>query len=267
MAYKLALFLFFALAVFSAKLAAASPVAFQVETMTIETAMNAGDTKTGVITVNNVASANQPDSADDSIHLRIYAADWTLDRNGKPIFAAPGTAPDSCSNWVKISPVELDIPAGQSAQVRYTVSVPAGAQGTFRSMIMFETAPPPVKTGQRVMIVNGRIGSALYVVVGPQVKRMRVVSFSATPQNVLLTLENTGNTYARLKGSIQFSDATDKVVQQISLPGGVVLSGQNNQRDFALTTPKLPSGSYTVTAVVDYGGAVLVGARTHVTVP
>ncbi len=267
MAYKIAAFLFFALAFLRASYAGASPVAFQVDTMTIETTMNAGDTKTGVITVNNVAQPGQAGDNSDSIRLRVYAVDWTLDRSGKPIFVAPGSQPDSCSSWIKISPVELEIPAGQSSQVRYTVSVPPGTQGTFRSMIMFETAPEPTKAGPRVMVVNGRIGSALYVAVGPQVKRMRVVSFSATPQNVMLTLENTGNTYARLKGSLQFQDATNHMVQQVALPGAVVLNGQNNQRDFTIPTPKLPSGSYTVTAVVDYGGAVLVGARTHVTVP
>lgn len=265
MTIKLGLIFFLGLAI--AAPACASPIAFQVNTMSIETSMDAGQSQTGVITVCNIAKADNPAAAaDDSVRLRIYAMDWTLDRAGKPKFDTAGALPDSCSNWITISPLEMEIPAGQSQQVRYTINVPSGVQGTFRAMIMFQTVPRPA-SGQRVMFVSGRIGTAVYVTVGAQAKRLRIDSFGASPTDTLLTIENTGNTYVRIKGNIQYQDASNHTIAEASLPGSVVLSGQNNQRDFDITNPKLPSGTYTVTVVIDYGGAVLIGARTHVTVP
>ena len=83
-----------------------------------------------------------------------------------------------------------------------------------------------------------------------------------------VTIENTGSSHIRLAGVLQFRDEGGKIVQQVNLPGGVVLPGEQNVRDLLVDTPKdLAAGKYTVTAVVDYGGEVLVGARSQYAVP
>lgn len=248
--------------------ACASPIAFHIDHMVVETHIDAGQSQTGVI---NVSSLVQPGTSgvttDSSMRIRVYTVDWTLDRKGNLQFLSPGALPDSCSTWLQISPMEVDVAPGQSVPVRYTINVPEGVQGTFRCMVMFQTVPKPGVTGQRVMLVSGRIGTAIYVMVGAQAKRLEIDSFGVSPAETDLDVENTGNTYVRTKGQIQYEDSTGHVVQQIALPNAVVLSGQNDRREFDLSTPKLPSGTYTATAVIDYGGTVLVGARTHVVVP
>src|SRR5579883_1074120 len=90
---KVAALFSFAILLLAASLASAAPVGFQVDKMAIETTANAGDTQTGVITITNVEQT-APGAAPDSLRLRVYAADWTLDRSGKPLFAQPGTASD-----------------------------------------------------------------------------------------------------------------------------------------------------------------------------
>lgn len=265
MPHKLALTLLFGLAL--AVPACASPLAFHVDNMLIEAHMDAGQSQTGVITVSNLEPASAAGATTDSIRIRVYPVDWTLDRKGDPQFLPAGAQPDSCSSWLQISPIEVEVAPGQSQTVRYTINVPAGIQGTYRCMVMFETVPQPGAKGQHVMLISGRIGAAVYVMVGPQAKRLKIDSFGVTPSDTELAVENTGNTYVRTKGRIQFQDSAGNIVQQVSLPAAVVLSGQNNEREFDISTPKLPSGAYTATAVIDYGGTVLIGARTHVTVP
>lgn len=58
------------------------------------------------------------------------------------------------------------------------------------------------------------------------------------------------------------------MIQQVPLPGAVVLPGENNVREIRVETPHLAGRStYVVTVLVDYGAEVLIGARTHVAIP
>jgi hypothetical protein len=53
-----------------------------------------------------------------------------------------------------------------------------------------------------------------------------------------------------------------------SLPAAVVLPQHDNRREISLHwSAPLPSGDYTVTAVIDYGSEELLGAETHIKVP
>lgn len=244
----------------------ADPLSFTVDPMTLETAATAGTPQTGVVTISNPLSG-RPGELGIPARLRVYAQDWTLDRQGTPQFTRPGTTPGSCSGWLRINPVEVVVPPGQSRPVRYTFTVPPGASGTYHTILMFETTPTPMQQGQRVVNINGRIGSALYIQIGPQVRRARITGFSVTPQDATLTVENTGNSHIRLKGTLQFRDGDGHLVQQVPLPGGVVLPGADNVRELRLKTPPFQHGAYAVTALLDYGGEVLAGARTHVHLP
>jgi hypothetical protein len=252
----------------SAAAPARANISFSLAPMTAELEVKAGEQHTGTLLV----SHDVPDGAKaDSLPpllLRLYAADWTLDRKGSPTFSKPNSFPGSCSSWVQINPVSLSVKAGEKAEVRYTITVPPGMQGTFRTVLMFESAPQPRTDGDRVVSVNGRIGATVYVHVGPQSKRAKIQKLAVTPESSVVTVENTGTSHVRLKGVLQFRDEAGKMVSEVQLPGGVVLPGESNLRDVTVPTPKLPaSGTYTVTAVIDYGGEVLIGARSKVTIP
>jgi len=254
--------------VLSAAAPARADISFSLAPMTCEIEAKPGSQTTGTLLVSHDVPDGKKAKDIAPLILRLYTADWSLDRKGNPIFAKPGTIPGSASAWIKVNPVNLTIPAGEKSEVRYTVDVPQGAQGTFRSVIMFESAPAPRTDGDRVITINGRIGATLYVHAGPQSKRARISAFTVTPETSVLTVENTGSSHVRLKGQLQFRDESGKMVQQVDLPGGVVLPGEPNVREVSVATPKLPAaGIYTVTAVLDYGGEVLIGARSKVTIP
>ena len=264
---RLLFFLLLGLVIVPGGVAFADPLSFLVQPMTIEMDAQPGTEQTGVITVSQDAAPAPPGTEGTPLRLRVYAADWTLDRSGTPQFLKAGTTPGSCSQWLQINPIELVVQPGQTYQVRYVLKTPVSALGSYHSIVMFETAPAPMQAGGHVVAVNGRIGVALYAQVGPQVKRARITGFAVSPKRTTLTVENTGNSHVRLKGVLQFKDADGRVVQQAPLPGGVVLPGKDHVRDLTMDTPHVPDGHYLVTALLDYGGGALVGARTHVLFP
>jgi hypothetical protein len=243
-------------------------VSFTVSPMTLELSAQAGKPATGVITVTHDLPPGAKPAELPPLRLRAYVQDWTIDRKGQPTFGKPGSIEGSCSEWMEVSPTDLVVPAGERREVRYTVRVPASVQGTFRTVVMFETAPEPRKEGARTISVTGRVGSTMYVQVGPQSKRARITGFKVTPEKSTIVIENTGTSHVRLNGNLQFKDDSGRLVKQVPVRGGVVLPGRSNVREVEVDTPKLPDkGKYSVTAVIDYGGEVLVGARAQVTVP
>lgn len=242
--------------------AKAAPVSFGVLPMNSEIPVAAGESHTGTFNIKNEAPANS-----EPLRLRAYIMDWKLDRDGTPQFSKPGAEATSCASWIKLNPVELAVPAGQEVPVRYTVTVPQGVQGAFRCIVMFEAVPEPNQIGPRTVGINGRIGSVLYVQVGPLAKRARITRFAVTPENATLTVANTGTSHVRLRGTLKFEDASGKLVRQEPLPNAVVLPGADGIRDLSVKLSPLPPGEYTVSVLLDFGGEALVGARTHVQVP
>lgn len=245
----------------------ASSLSFTVAPTSAETCAPPGTTVTGVLRVKYELPAGAP-NPEGPIRLRVYPMDWSLDRQGSPQFLKPGTTAGSCSAWLQINPAELVVSAGETRDVRYTVTIPQGVQGTFRTILMVESAPQPTTLNTRTVSVNGRIGSAVYIQVGPQARRARITNFAVLPERSAITVENTGTSHLRLKGVLQFRDALGLLVRQITLPGAVVLPGKEGIREIQMDTPRLPGASaYTATLLLDYGGETLLGARAKLAVP
>jgi hypothetical protein len=247
----------------SATLLRADGLSFNLTPMITDLTVAPGASQTGLITVRN-------NSTDGSVPLRfkVTLKDWTLDINGQPKFSDPGSQTDSCAPWIQVTPIELSVPTNQPQIVRYTVTVPPGAQGSYHCIVLFTTALVPTIATATTVRVTGCIGNTIYVQVGPAVRRAKVVSMTLTAKNVVLTVQNTGSSYIRLGGVVKINDPVGNEVQEIKIPGVVVLPGANNIHIVTMaTSPNLPSGSYTTTAIIDYGGDALLGARINAAVP
>jgi P pilus assembly chaperone PapD len=236
--------------------------------ITVETDVQPGTAYTASIQVRNEAAPSPIASPPSALRIKVHPMDWTMGLDGTPRFVAAGTLPGSCSKWLEVNPAEFDLQPGQTQEVRYTLTVPAEARGTYRTVLMFEPGSQPVKLRNGGMNVVGRVGSILYATAGPHRKSGRIIGFSATAAGMSLALENTGDDHLRLTGGITVKDGAGKVVREEKLPGAVVLPHQDNRRQLSLTwaTP-LPAGEYSVTVVVDYGGEELLGADTPIKVP
>jgi hypothetical protein len=264
--YRRLFFVFATLVNFTVAVGAvrADALSFNVTPMISDLTVAAGTSQTGLITVRDSAEAGSA-----TLRLKVSMEDWTLDELGKPSFTASGTSTDSCAPWIQINPVELSVNPGQPEIVRYTVTVPATAQGSYHCIVFFTSAPLPSATMGSSVRVSGCIGNTVYVQVGPPVRRAKITALTITPKTVTITVQNTGSSYLRLAGEVKIASGSESnVVQQINIPRAVVLPGNNSKRVITINTSSdLGTGSYVVTAVLDYGGDVLLGARTNATLP
>jgi P pilus assembly chaperone PapD len=247
---------------------ARAQISLNVVPMTVEADVQSGSSYTASVRVQSEPSGQPTAGSHLPMRIKVSVLDWTLTLDGTPQFVAPGTFPGSCSRWVQVNPAEFDLKQGQVQEVRYTLTVPPDARGTYRTILMFEPGRPPARSRREGMTIVGRVGSIIYATVGPHHKSGQISQFGATATGMSLTLENKGDDHLRLTGAVQVKDQTGKVVREEKLPASVVLPRHDNRRQLRLNWSKsLPAGNYTITAILDYGGEELLGAETPITVP
>lgn len=101
--------------------------------------------------------------------VRVRVINWTLDEAGKMVVLPP--TENSLDRWLVVNPLELDLPAGSTRAVRFSVR-PAQAlpPGEYRAALVFEEDPPAPasQAGERTMSLTARfrITSAIYASTG-----------------------------------------------------------------------------------------------------
>ena len=237
----------------------AADVSISVTPIRVEHPVIQGERGTDMILVANEGAA--------PTRLKVLIEDWTLSKDGTPIFMKANGNPFSCVEWIKINPVDFRIGSGQTRQVRYTITVPQGIpDGGYRTAIIFETAPDGVPGEKnRSVQVRGRIATIVYVVVGNPVPAGHADSLKTTLRkdgiDFFLTLQNTGKVHFRTKGTLSVKDSNGQKVVEIGIPDVPVLP--ESEREIKISSEKLlPKGSYSALAVIDIRSKDLIGAET-----
>jgi hypothetical protein len=230
----------------------------------VEMQAQAGSSSTQAVTITNPGQ--------EMVRIRATLADWYLSRDGAPQFDAP--APDrpfAASDWVRFAPPEFTLEPGMKGIVRFTVTVPAGAEpGGYRTGILFELVPatPDPARGPQV-VLKSRIATLVYVQVGQPSAAIELTNLEIRGEGdqsqVVAGLKNRGRRTVRTKGNLIVYDGTGTAVAQIPLPDVPVLP--ESERDLAVNpndpARPLPSGQYRVELKLDVGmPALLVGETT-----
>lgn len=237
----------------------AAEVSISVSPIRVEHLVRQGEKGTDMVSVTNDGTG--------PTRLKVSVEDWTLTKDGNPMFTKVGTSPYSCSEWIRVNPVDFRIGPGQTKEVRYTVSVPQGINdGGYRAAIIFETVPD-VTPGEKIkrVFLKGRIVTILYEVVGKPVPQGHANSLKAEPRkegfDFILSLQNTGKVHYRTKGTITVKDEKGEKALEVDIPDVPVLP--ESEREIKVTYDKtIAKGNYTAIAVVDIGKKELVGAET-----
>ncbi|HTW83016.1 MAG TPA: hypothetical protein VMD91_02975 [Candidatus Sulfotelmatobacter sp.] len=217
-----------------------------------------GKQETFPITVRNTSQAQ--------IHIVASLVDYTVGRDGQYAFAAPGKGQFSLSKDITINPREFDVDPGSFTQVRFSVDVPAGANGEYSNLVFFTTRP--TRHGGGLSIAE-RIASKIYVIIpdtthiGGEIDDVRMQS-AADGAHYLVNFHNTGNAHVYLSGRVEIKQGS-AIVDRLTLPSGLLVE-RGGTRVVDILGKKLPPGSYSVVALVDYGGPNLVAGQTNVTV-
>lgn len=132
--------------------------------------------------------------------VRVRVINWTLDEAGELVVLPPTET--SLDRWLVVNPLEVDLPAGSTRAVRFSVR-PAQAlpPGEYRAALVFEEDPPaPANTGgERTMSVTARfrITSAIYASSGEVSRSGRIDDVQLQADRLLLVATGEGSGHVR----------------------------------------------------------------------
>ncbi|HTW83971.1 MAG TPA: hypothetical protein VMD91_07900 [Candidatus Sulfotelmatobacter sp.] len=213
-----------------------------------------GTSKTVPITIRNVGTG--------ATHVVAAMADYVLSEDGKASFPTSGTNRYSSGKWGSVNPREFDLQPGAFEQIRYTVSVPANAHGEYATLIFFTTRPPRKPGG---FGLTERVAARMYVVTPDGGNpNGAVTDVSSQPQTLgrryAVAFKNEGDMHVYINGHVDVAQG-GTVVDRVTLPKDVLVE-RGGKRIVSADGKTLPPGTYTATAVIDYGGASRVAGRT-----
>ena len=217
-----------------------------------------GKQETFPITVRNTSGA--------PVHIVASLSDYLVGPTGNYAFAPPGKSPYSLSKGITINPREFDLEPGSFTQVRFSVDVPANAAGEYSNLVFFTTRP--TRKGGGLSIVE-RIASKIYVLIpestriGGEIDDVKTQSLS-DGQHYIVDFRNTGNAHVYLSGRVEIKQG-GVVIDRVTFPQGMLVE-RSGKRLIDAVGKKLAPGSYSVVALVDYGGPNLVAGQANITV-
>ncbi len=256
-----------ALALWQAAAGQAQPLSFGISPPEVELVPAPGGTASGIVVVYNTSGRR--------VRFRVSVEDIAVRPNGTVDMLAPGRTPWSLASVTRVLPVEFALDPDRSLPVRVTVTVPPDARGGRYGAVVVTPTPVLQTTGVTgtVSVVVPRLASRLLVRVrGTEVVSADITSMVAAVRppgaEVRLLFKNTGNVHVRVQGFVVLLDASGRQAGKVVLPDVVVLPGAVREFRASVSTPLAP-GTYTVRAVLDYGGPALLAGETglHVRAP
>jgi P pilus assembly chaperone PapD len=246
---------------------AGAQTSVEVSPLRVDLKMAPGQATTQAVTLTNMGK--------ETVRIRATLTDWHLTKDGTPQFEEPSDERKyAASGWTRIAPPELVIEPRQQATVRFSLSVPQGAEPAgYRTGVIFDFAPAaanPLAQATKQINVRNRIATLIYAHVGtpPAAVDMTDLRSRVAPEQTIVfaTLKNTSARSVRTKGTLRLLDVDGKLVREVQVPDVPVLP--ESERDVAISlsnggAPPLPAGEYRVEVRIDVGLAeVIVGETT-----
>ena len=238
---------------------ALAQMTLEVSPIRAEHQIEAGVSETNVIQVRN--------GGPKPVRVKAQVQDWQMNRKGEVAFAKAGATSGSLSGWLEINPTDFQVEPGQTKEIRYTLTIPAGARaGGYHAAILVEGMPAqPGPPNPKKMAVHGRFGVMIYETVGKPDTRAKFTDFQVVPEKkqvkFVLALANAGTAHFRPKKSkVTIKNSQGQEVAKVDIPDAPVLPGAARDVEFVQEL-NLPPGQYLAEAVVDAGQRDLLARR------
>ncbi len=250
---------------------AAAQTSVEVSPLRVELAAGPGSTSTQAVTLSNAGT--------EPVRVRATLTDWDLSRDGVPQFeGSEEGGPFSATAWIRVAPPELVLEPGAQMAVRFSLSVPAGAQpGGYRTGILFEFAPAsgdPVARAREVQF-RSRVATLIYVNIGQPPLAAELTDLqqrtAGRQLQIVATVKNTSRRSVRTKGTLVIYDAAGRTLREMPVPDVPLLP--ERERDVTIvaldadTDSPLPPGDYRVEVKLDVGLPALIVGETTLKVP
>lgn len=263
MASKVNIFIILSLLIIYPACLAQGPISLNVWPPKIELSAVPGETKTGVINVDNKGSA--------VANIVAYITDIGMDQNGDLSFPEGGTLSFSCEPWLLINPEQFTLSQGSSQQVRYTLKVPQDASGTYLAHIFFQTRPD-FRMQSTGSAISARLGTLIILNVTGTGSRAAEIFTLGTRQGregkqaqLEIGIRNKGNIMLRPTGTVEIKSEAGFTVEKVEFNQDkqAVLPYSERRYPVAISS-NLDPGSYRLIATVDYGGRELLAGEARI---
>ena len=155
---------------------ALAQMSLEVSPIRAEHQIEAGASETNIVSVHNAGPK--------PTRVKVSLQDWQMNRKGEVSFARAGSTPGSLSSWMEINPTDFRVEPGETKEIRYTLTIPAGARtGGYRGALIVEGMPAqPGPPTPKKMAVHGRFGVMIYETVGKPDIRAKFTDFQVLPE-------------------------------------------------------------------------------------
>lgn len=200
---------------------------------------------------------------ESATNVNMYTEDWTYKEigTGEKIFLPPGANADSASEWISVNTQEMVLPPFGRGEISYTVEVPReGVEGTYRSVLFFETAAGEAQDPEgNIILVQARLGSLFRIEIEGTLRHQGLVKSievkppqGSKPAVFDITFQNTGNVDIELKGNFMILDEAGVAKGRGELESIFTYKGMAASRATEWAGSLAP-GQYTVVFTFDLG--------------
>jgi len=172
----------------------------------VETMVNIGEQAGKIVHVQNQGS--------ESIAIKAYVRDFSIDREGNFVFSEPGHESYSASRWLSVAEADFELAPGESREVKVSISAPGVVEpGGHYAALFFEAVP---SANQGAVSISTRIPTLFYITV-PGITEAEVIANADIASLVLpgfagkgpveagVVVHNSGNVHLTVAARAHFS--------------------------------------------------------------
>lgn len=199
-------------------------------------------------------------------NVKMYAHDIVVDKNGKKGHVPP-TGSDSAAKYVEILPKNLLLKPNESKEVKVVLKTPQSWKGGKESIVFFDAKPEVVsneKVDKKKISAKLELSLSLGALILSEVKgttvvKSKIVKAEVTPRksgkkvDILLNVDNTGNTHVKSSGFVSIVDENNAFIGKADLPNTIVFPGKTETIVSRWEGSKLKSGIYHALITYEYG--------------
>jgi P pilus assembly chaperone PapD len=163
--------------------------------------MRSGETRTVEYTIVN--------NGDEPVQATVFFNDYAQQPDGTLQHVPARSLPQSLFNVAEFERLEFVLPAGASARVPVTISLPTSARGGYWGVIGVESPPPPNPVGANAVTFNIRYAMVTSLEVEGVVEHdVAIENVGAVREEgrtaAVVTVRNSGSAYERFQLSLKF---------------------------------------------------------------